>query len=504
MKLTPGVDFPNFRIVNDFVKRNNKEGIFVDGVKFEARVGYLREKEAAILKRLIEEVGQAFNPNSGNEVHSILVNKYGVPEDKLMHHNKTSVNAEVLKRVNEKRQLEFIDDLIEIRKVRTSLRALVPSKGNKESKAVINYLHPTKQLSNDKGPMFKFTPRLGLANTSRYQYSEPNLVGMSPEISDILCAPEGYYMVWVDVKQQEPSIFFEGVLNCEPIKKVFKKTGDRYLAIAQFCTHQDKILNDIEEFVEHKGITRLTEADWVYPYLMKIPGSRSIQIAKDQREGTPIRNLYNIDYKELNSAISEMELDALEISDELRDLYKVAIISGGYGASKGTLINLAGYEVGCAIYHMLETLPEMIAYKERTQRFVGANGNQVRTVFSTVLKLEDHDVKTGKKFSKNKIGRLALNYPTQGTGADLLKFAIMGVEDWKKDEGYTDEDIRLAFTKHDEHIFYVKQDMKGAIDKLTDIISVEVGDWAPIGVEVSYGTHYNMPLKGDWGRCHTA
>ena len=87
--------------------------------------------------------------------------------------------------------------------------------------------------------------------------------------------------------------------------------------------------------------------------------------------------------------------------------------------------------------------------------------------------------------------RMAINTPLQGTAADMIKVAMIEVE-----EKIKDLDIKMILQVHDELVFEVKNDkLKKAAKKIKDIMEGVIKLKVPIVVDVSAGNNWGEMIK---------
>ena len=492
-------DRPEIHHANFLLKQSLEAGIYVNQDKLESRINDLSQNINSHLKEMNELIRQGINeqrerqltqeqarllvnvasmklsPNSTYDVVNILSVIFNVPIEYFGGRDNLKANDGVLKTVYKDYPLPYIKLLREYRSLKKSYDALAGKRGLK------TYIRPSDKVSNHGDRLGCITPKVELADTGRYQLSEPAIGNLSDDVLDLLEAPEGYYIVSMDVRQQEPTIFFDGVLNCRDISNILKQSiDDKYLGITRACVTQTKLIQQINDYCAEKGLENITESDWVWNYLAK----DYLGKIKCYKKNTP-----SVDFAYLNSKLLEHLVPSSEITPEMRKLYKTAILAGGYGASKGTLIALAGEEVGTSLYRLLSELPEAKDYMERASQYISQGGRRIYTLFGTVLTLDERD-KNNKKRNTNDFLRLMMNYPTQGTGADMLKFCIVDFYRWVSSQGYTYEDMRLSFTKHDEIIIYIKKELIHHLEDIKSLMELQVEDWCPILVEAKYGECY--------------
>ncbi|MBI5153310.1 MAG: DNA polymerase I [Parcubacteria group bacterium] len=68
------------------------------------------------------------------------------------------------------------------------------------------------------------------------------------------------------------------------------------------------------------------------------------------------------------------------------------------------------------------------------------------------------DITSGNPKFQSQAQRAAINMPTQGLAADIMKLAMIKAAQWIKENGYEDS-VRLLLSIHDEMVFEVKDDM---------------------------------------------
>lgn len=92
--------------------------------------------------------------------------------------------------------------------------------------------------------------------------------------------------------------------------------------------------------------------------------------------------------------------------------------------------------------------------------------------------------------------RLAVNSPIQGTAADLMKLAMVKIDEYIEDNGYRDI-IKMVLTMHDELCFVVK---KKHVDKVVELENVmkltpvleKIGWKVPLAVDVEIGESWDV------------
>ena len=85
--------------------------------------------------------------------------------------------------------------------------------------------------------------------------------------------------------------------------------------------------------------------------------------------------------------------------------------------------------------------------------------------------------------------RAAINAPLQGSAADIIKKAMIDVDQWI---GAENQDIRMIMQVHDELIFEVKKEFAdNALNEIINIMESSVELKIPLIVDANQGTNWN-------------
>ena len=154
-----------------------------------------------------------------------------------------------------------------------------------------------------------------------------------------------------------------------------------------------------------------------------------------------------------------------------------------YGISAFGLANQLGIgqgEAGAYIKTYFERFPGIQAYMDATKAFVREHG-YVETVFGRRLWLPEIRSSNGNR--RQAAERAAINAPMQGTAADLIKLAMVAVQDWLEKSGLKS---KLVLQVHDELLLEVPDEelmdvrthlprLMGQVAELKVPLVVEVG-----------------------------
>lgn len=136
--------------------------------------------------------------------------------------------------------------------------------------------------------------------------------------------------------------------------------------------------------------------------------------------------------------------------------------------------------------------PGVKDYMDRTRRLAKENGF-VETVFGRRLYLPD--INSRNRALQQYAERSAINAPMQGTAADLIKLAMIAVDEWCEAE--QGQPARLIMQVHDELVLEVAE---AAVDRVRDAVRQRMIEAA--------GTALSVPLKvdvgvgGNWDEAH--
>lgn len=104
------------------------------------------------------------------------------------------------------------------------------------------------------------------------------------------------------------------------------------------------------------------------------------------------------------------------------------------------------------------------------------------------------ELKSNIPFIKASGERMALNAPIQGTNADMIKLAMVLIEDYII-KNKLDNDVRMLAPIHDELLFEIKKDKESHIKKIQDIMEHVLESWniktdIPIVTNVKIGDRW--------------
>ncbi|QXI43301.1 DNA polymerase I [Pseudomonas wayambapalatensis] len=130
--------------------------------------------------------------------------------------------------------------------------------------------------------------------------------------------------------------------------------------------------------------------------------------------------------------------------------------------------------------------PGVLAYMERT-RTQAAEQGFVETLFGRRLYLPDINAKNPAL--RKGAERTAINAPMQGTAADIVKRAMVAVDNWLSDSGL---DARVILQVHDELVLEVREDLVEQVKaEIRPYMSNAAQLDVPLLVEVGVGSNWD-------------
>jgi DNA polymerase-1 len=179
-----------------------------------------------------------------------------------------------------------------------------------------------------------------------------------------------------------------------------------------------------------------------------------------------------------------------EATPEARQRAKAINFSIIYGTSSFGLakrLKVSNYEAKTYMENYFKLYPEILIYMENMREYARKNGF-VETLFNRRCHL---NLNTGG-MEKAYLERVAINAPIQGTGADIIKLAMISVCNELKKYG---DDAHLLLQIHDELLVEVKDELVGAVsEKIKNIMENVVKFEVPLVA--------NCKVGKNWGEAH--
>ena len=131
--------------------------------------------------------------------------------------------------------------------------------------------------------------------------------------------------------------------------------------------------------------------------------------------------------------------------------------------------------------------PGVLDYMDSTRETAKEKG-YVETVFGRRLYLPDIKASNGAR--RKGAERAAINAPMQGTAADIIKMAMIKVDDWIRKNA--SDDVTMMMQVHDELVFEIKEDKVDAyVSTITSIMESAATLNVPLVVEAGVGENWD-------------
>jgi len=189
------------------------------------------------------------------------------------------------------------------------------------------------------------------------------------------------------------------------------------------------------------------------------------------------------------TAAEVFEVDLEEVSGDQRRKAKAINFGLIYGMSAfglGKQLHLGRKEAQQYIDRYFERYPGVQGYMDRTRALAKEQG-YVETLFGRRLYLPE--INARNKMRVQAAERTAINAPMQGTAADIIKRAMLAVDDWLQGGGV---DARMIMQVHDELVFEVAAGEVGPVsDEICRLMSGAAELSVPLLVEAGVGDNWD-------------
>ncbi|NHB93985.1 DNA polymerase I [Photorhabdus cinerea] len=179
-----------------------------------------------------------------------------------------------------------------------------------------------------------------------------------------------------------------------------------------------------------------------------------------------------------------------QVTSEQRRSAKAINFGLIYGMSAFGLSRQLGIPRGEAQRYMdlyFERYPGVLAYMERTREQAEEQG-YVETLDGRRLYLAD--IKSRNGMRRKAAEREAINAPMQGTAADIIKKAMIAVDNWIMSE---EPKVRMIMQVHDELVFEVHEsELENAEQKIRELMEKSLVLDVPLKVDVGIGDNWDQ------------
>ncbi|EPB6518758.1 DNA polymerase I [Vibrio parahaemolyticus] len=199
------------------------------------------------------------------------------------------------------------------------------------------------------------------------------------------------------------------------------------------------------------------------------------------------------DGKDIHAATAAeiMGVSIDQVSSEQRRRAKAVNFGLIYGMSAFGLAKQLGIPRGEAQAYMdkyFERYPGVMQYMEDT-RSAAADKGYVETIFGRRLHLPE--IKSRNGMRRKAAERAAINAPMQGTAADIIKKAMLLVDQWIQEEG--NGRVKFLMQVHDELVFEVEESSLSEIEsKVQKLMESAAELKVPLVAEAGHGDNWDQ------------
>ncbi|MBU2910450.1 DNA polymerase I [Vibrio splendidus] len=180
-----------------------------------------------------------------------------------------------------------------------------------------------------------------------------------------------------------------------------------------------------------------------------------------------------------------------QVTTEQRRRAKAVNFGLIYGMSAFGLAKQLGIPRGEAQHYMdtyFERYPGVMQYMEDTRSAASEQGF-VETIYGRRLHLPEIQSRNGMR--RKAAERAAINAPMQGTAADIIKKAMLLVDEWIQAEG--DGRVKLLMQVHDELVFEVQESALAEIEsKVQELMESAADLEVPLVAEAGHGDNWDQ------------
>lgn len=271
-------------------------------------------------------------------------------------------------------------------------------------------------------------PKWNPLRTFRIQASEPSMQNIPRYMKDIITAPMGWNMLRCDSGQIEPRITYSWQIPDQLIANIITAYDDAYAGLmhyAELTAEQDAMLR--ADFSKFKKL-------------------------------------------ELGDEFTEM-----------RQAYKVLALSANYGSKHlGVSPEIAERYQRRIVEH-----PLRLKHEREVKEQVARGVESFKTAFGNTIYVEETSkYKRGTKAWTGHVERCGMNNGIQGTASELMLFSVNRAKEILTEY----PECHIAFYKHDEGAFYVKEEQYNEVKPLlAEVTAYRVNGWIPINCDLEEG-----------------
>jgi len=426
-------------------------------------------RQSELEKEIHIMAGYDFNINSSRQLVEVMM-QLGLNTGKYTKTGQMQTSLPVLEKLEGQNNHPFLEKLMEYKRINKSLGSYI--------KPLTQYAKESKQYCESTGDGYlRFAYHNTVAPTGRFACGSEDKNSYFSKINK-QSIPKPSERIWYVAPTDEPS---EEVSLNEHNIEGYKFSTERI--------SEDAVEAFSPEANVRRGFIPYDDFYWV-----SVDFSKQELLIPTNITQEPI---WKTAFKEGKDLHSETALKIFgEVDKHKRALAKTCNFGLAYGMSHHTLAERFDMPVNEAekfVEDFKGTLKELFSWMERHKRKAKREG-VVYTSFGRPRRLKyyfEHESPQVRAFGY----RSAVNSVIQGTGADIMKMALVKLWDNLLNVDEYRDDVRFASMVHDEANFYVrKSKLLEILPKIIDCMELKFPQWElPMEVDVEIGN--------SWGFC---
>jgi hypothetical protein len=389
-----------------------------------------------------------------------------------------------------------------------------------------------KSLNNLANAQDYFTgrvnPKISAGHTNRIHYSDPAILSIPKELLWSIIQPRkaGNKLFSIDIKNQEPTILINW-LGIEELKEAIIAPEGLYEYIFARVYYPLVALNihvggqenkDIpyteakeafkynpeyftpvrvltyDTFIDGKRVKAIETANYAVPLYtdpknMQLPTKVAVQLSDNSviyvGVEWPEVQVRQLETEHTIMIQGKLVGATVECQGVYRAQFKTAWNAITYGSSLNSLSRYKSIDVS-RLYNYMNEIPGFKRLKALCKKQAKTGERATKTVFGTEVIAYPN---LGERDNESSLTRKLINFPMQGTGADMLSLLVKHSDEEFESRGYQ-ADMSLYFTRHDELIVEVSKEFveqngeSKTAEILRDIFEHQIDDWTPFKVEI--------------------
>lgn len=493
------------QLMDEGIQLGKIDNLYNEFISIQNEIGQQITKEYGIL-----------NPNSGPQIVKFMqeLESMEVYEIACID-NKWSSNKEILGALALMGH-QFAKDILEYRKAKKSAESL-------------------KSMIDARTEDGRVHPSVSLSKTNRINYSGPALMNIPKKLLWNVVAPrkEGNILFSADIKNQEPNILIN-LLGIDELKDallddrglyetLFEKPFRPVTKLTVYVTNgAEKRIVPTKEMSEsttippvyYTPIKPLAKTTYFNNEMVRLidvcntitPVGEEPLLPKEVAIETENGNVFyvpvewdDIQSKKLKTP-GMIEVEGRLIGTEIRcegvyrKEFKQSWNAMTYGASIFGIKRMCKNIDGDIVYKYFSKIPQFKAYKTNCTKLAESGRQTINTFFGTQLYAGETDT--------NRLKRVFMDLPIQGTGADILSMLIKHFDTETEKRGLNGK-LSIYYTRHDELILEADKDWLEEVGIYTvkytikDLLEHQIDEWTPFKIEVKEIERDTITLLSD-------